>query len=251
MPEGPLKVSDVHKEGCTLKWNPPLDDGGSPIDHYFVEKLDTDTGKWVPAGRSKDPTISLDNLEPNHEYQFRVAAVNSEGESEPLVGLDKIVAKNAFDPPDPPGTPEAVDWDKDFVDLKWTKPANDNGSPITGYVIEKRDEMTGKWVKAADIKGTEPKGRVNNLDEGETYEFRVRAINEAGPSDPSKNSKPVTCKPRKRKYGMRGSFIIRFRVHDIVYFYAFINILGFTRFTIYHFFPVQWLPRLIAKICVP
>lgn len=199
MPEGPLKVSDVHKEGCTLKWNPPLDDGGSPIEHYFVEKLDTETGKWVPAGRSKDPNITLDNLEPNHEYQFRVSAVNSEGESEPLVGTDKIIAKNAFDPPDAPGAPEPVDWDKDFVDLKWEKPAKDNGSPITGYIIEKRDEMSGKWTKAAEIKGQEPKGRVPNLDEGETYEFRVRAVNEAGPSEPSKNSPPVTCKPRKRK----------------------------------------------------
>ena len=28
---GPLEVSDVHKEGCKLKWKPPLDDGGTPI----------------------------------------------------------------------------------------------------------------------------------------------------------------------------------------------------------------------------
>lgn len=44
VPEGPLKISDVHKEGCNLKWNPPEDDGGSPIDHYVVEKMDLDTG---------------------------------------------------------------------------------------------------------------------------------------------------------------------------------------------------------------
>lgn len=39
------QISDIHKEGCTLKWNPPLDDGGAPIDHYVVEKLDTETGR--------------------------------------------------------------------------------------------------------------------------------------------------------------------------------------------------------------
>lgn len=43
-PEGPLNISNVHKEGCSLKWNPPEDDGGSPIDHYEVEKMDADTG---------------------------------------------------------------------------------------------------------------------------------------------------------------------------------------------------------------
>ncbi|XP_047491377.1 twitchin-like isoform X5 [Penaeus chinensis] len=196
-PEGPLKVSDVHKEGCTLRWKEPLDDGGAPIEQYIVEKLDTETGRWVPAGRSREPNMVVENLEPNHEYKFRVSAINSEGESEPLEGLDTIIAKNPFDPPDPPGKPEPTDWDKDFVELKWTKPAKDNGAPITGYIIEKRDEASGKWIKAAEVRGQEPKGRVNNLDEGETYEFRVRAVNEAGPSDPSEPSKPVTCKPRK------------------------------------------------------
>lgn len=46
-PEGPLKISDVHKEGCSLKWNLPEDNGGVPIDHYIVEKMDTDTGKYL------------------------------------------------------------------------------------------------------------------------------------------------------------------------------------------------------------
>lgn len=43
-PEGPIKISDVHKEGCTLKWSPPEDDGGVPISHYVVEKMDAETG---------------------------------------------------------------------------------------------------------------------------------------------------------------------------------------------------------------
>jgi len=48
-PEGPLKISDIHKEGCSLKWNPPEDDGGSPIEHYAVEKMDTESGTCVLA----------------------------------------------------------------------------------------------------------------------------------------------------------------------------------------------------------
>lgn len=45
-PEGPLKISNVHKEGCTLDWKPPVDDGGSEILHYVVERMDTARGTW-------------------------------------------------------------------------------------------------------------------------------------------------------------------------------------------------------------
>lgn len=41
-----------------------------------------------------------------------------------------------IDEPSKPNNVEIVDWDKDHADLKWTKPNNDGGAPITGYVIE-------------------------------------------------------------------------------------------------------------------
>jgi hypothetical protein len=43
-PQGPLDVSDITPETCSLSWKPPLDDGGSPITNYVVEKLDPFTG---------------------------------------------------------------------------------------------------------------------------------------------------------------------------------------------------------------
>lgn len=52
-PKGPLKVSDVTKKGCKLKWQKPDDDGGKPIQAYVVEKLDAGSGRWVPVGRTK------------------------------------------------------------------------------------------------------------------------------------------------------------------------------------------------------
>lgn len=97
-PEGPLEVTDVHKEGCKLKWSKPKDDGGLPLSSYVVEKMDAVTGRWVPAGIvDPDKTeITLTGLEPGHKYEFRVKAVNEEGESEPLQTDVPIVAKNPF-----------------------------------------------------------------------------------------------------------------------------------------------------------
>lgn len=102
------------------------------------------------------------------------------------------------DEPGPPGRPEATDWDKDHIDLRWTPPLNDGGSPITGYIIEKREKDGPRWIKACET-GPECKGRVDNLDEGVEYEFRVKAVNIAGPGEPSDTSKPITAKSRRCK----------------------------------------------------
>jgi len=97
-PVGPLEVDDVHKDRCTLHWNKPKDDGGLPITGYLVEKMDTTSGKWVPAG-FVDPSKTeqlVHGLEPNRKYNFRVKALNEEGESEPLESDASIVAKNPY-----------------------------------------------------------------------------------------------------------------------------------------------------------
>jgi len=95
-PEGPLDISDVHKEGLKLKWKRPKDDGGLPLDGYVVEKQDTETGVWVPVGKCKEPNMDVTGLTPGKEYKFRVSAVNKEGESEPLETTKPVVAKNPF-----------------------------------------------------------------------------------------------------------------------------------------------------------
>jgi hypothetical protein len=45
------------------------------------------------------------------------------------------------DQPTKPGTPDISDYDKDFVELTWARPDSDGGSPITGYIIEKKDKF--------------------------------------------------------------------------------------------------------------
>lgn len=199
-PKGPLDVADITKNGCLLSWKKPEDDGGSPIEYYEIEKMDPATGQWVPCGTSKEPKAQIGGLQEGKQYKFRVKAVNKEGESEELETDKPITAKNPFDEPDKPGRPEPRNWDKDFVDLEWSPPKSDGGAPITGYIIQKREKGGRSWQDCAKTSGDRPVGKVTDVEEGHEYEFRVIAVNKAGPSEPSDHSKSVICKPRFRKY---------------------------------------------------
>lgn len=148
-PKGPLEVNDVHEKGCKLKWKKPEDDGGVPIKEYEIEKMDTATGKWVRVGKvpasggdgTKDnPEFTVTGLSPGAEYKFRVSAVNDEGDSEPLVTDHSIIAKNPFDEPLKPGTPEVTDYDNHSATIKWTPPKSDGGATIEKYIVEKKGE---------------------------------------------------------------------------------------------------------------
>lgn len=75
-------------------------------------------------------------------------AENQYGTSEPATTSDPIKARYPFDPPGPPGAPRGVETTEDSITINWTRPRHDGGSPIIGYVIEKRLISEEKWIKA-------------------------------------------------------------------------------------------------------
>jgi len=189
---------DVTKESASLKWYAPEDDGGSPITHYVVEKQE-DNRVWVPCGESPDTSLRVGKLREGHDYKFRVKAVNRQGESKHLVQDGTITAKNPWDAPGKPQDLKVVDWDKDHMDLEWKPPISDGGAPIDSYIVEKKDKH-GDWAPCQVVPGNQTKATADGLTPGETYQFRVRAVNKAAKGEPSDPTEPKVAKARKREF---------------------------------------------------
>ena len=114
-PERPLKLSGITNTSCNLAWGESLDDGGSPITHYKIEKMDMSRGSWIECQISTELKTIVTGLIQGKEYMMRVRAVNVIGESVPLP-LDKsFIAKNQADVPEAPGRPDAYDWDVNHI----------------------------------------------------------------------------------------------------------------------------------------
>ena len=56
------------------------------------------------------------------------------------------------------------------------------------------------WKEVGQSDGPKRFFSKKDLVKGEKYQFRVRAVNKAGPSDPSEPSQLMVCKARKREY---------------------------------------------------
>ncbi|XP_078712281.1 immunoglobulin-like and fibronectin type III domain-containing protein 1 [Lampetra fluviatilis] len=193
-PVGPLETSVTGKL-VTMTWQPPLDDGGRPVSRYLVERRQADKRSWVPVGDAAGDAASFktDKVDEGKAYQFRVRAVNSEGESDALESGTVTIEKQAT-PPSAPGSPRATNVTKDTVSLMWTEPKNTGGAPVASYVLEKRERGTVAWSYASTSAIYDTQHTVKGLNEGTWYEFRVTAVNSAGRSEPSAVSQPALPK---------------------------------------------------------
>lgn len=118
-----MSVNDVLSTTCTVTYQPPLSDGGSPVIGYHVERQ-TPGSRWIRVNKEAVPGLSCpvtDLLEGN-EYEFRVAAENKAGVGEFSAVTPKITAKNPWEKPGKPGRPAAVEVVGASVKLEWKAP---------------------------------------------------------------------------------------------------------------------------------
>uniref|UniRef100_A0A673ALZ9 Titin n=1 Tax=Sphaeramia orbicularis TaxID=375764 RepID=A0A673ALZ9_9TELE len=182
--EGPLTVSNVTEEKCSLSWLPPRHDGGASISHYIIQKRETSRLAWtVVSGDCGATMFKVTKLLKGNEYIFRVMAVNKYGVGEPLESAP-VIMRNPFVPPGAPQELEITNITRDSMTVCWNRPETTGGSDIAGYIVEKRDRAGVRWTKCNKRRVTDLRFRVTGLTEDHEYEFRVSAENAAGVGQP-------------------------------------------------------------------
>ncbi|OUC40207.1 immunoglobulin I-set domain protein, partial [Trichinella nativa] len=195
----PLNVLSVHNTSVTLQWNPPEDDGGSPITGYVISRRHLAQKHWEEVERLPEFVLeyTVSNLKQNARYLFRVNAVNSIGISEGTQTTEPVNIrkwKGKHYKPGAPGKPTVKELNADFIVLQWSPPEAANNATVTNYIVERRDEgcVRKNWLVVS--RGINPNAEllVERLIPGNTYTFRVSAENDSGIGPASEISDNIT-----------------------------------------------------------
>ena len=192
----PPELTAVDHQSIRITWAAPADDGGSAITGYELQR------KLASAADSTYTAVSLagDGLGLTHtdtglaaetEYAYRVRAVNEidRGDFSPATTATtepEPAPEPEPTPPDAPAPPELTAVDHQSIRITWAAPADDGGSAITGYELQRKLASAADSTYTAVSLAGDGLG-LTHTDTGlaaETeYAYRVRAVNEIDRGD--------------------------------------------------------------------
>ncbi|KAG7324364.1 hypothetical protein KOW79_012380 [Hemibagrus wyckioides] len=106
------------------------------------------------------------------------------------------VQLSVIDRPKPPqGKVDFTECSSKCITMKWKAPRDNGGQKVTSYVIERR--MAGKksWIKVGEVDGDTTTFCNDKVEEGKSYEYRIRASNPQGLSDPLETEQVYAGEP--------------------------------------------------------
>src|SRR5437867_3545495 len=160
---------------------------------YKIERSTDGDSTWstlVANTGSTSTTYSDTGLTHTTTYTYRVSAINSVGTSSPSSTTSATTLAVA---PSPPTGLAATTVSSSQINLSWTAPADNGGSAITGYKIERSTDGGSTWstlVANTGISGTTYSDI--GLTHGTTYTYRVSTMNSIGTGSPSSTASATT-----------------------------------------------------------
>lgn len=168
-----LTANPLPPRAIAVSWQAAAANGAAISDYEVEVTLNGAVAETRSAGTT--PSITLTELRPGENYQFRVRAVNSAGAGDWSGSTGNVVVDQA---PSPPGRPTAQTGDGQMV-ITWPEAANE-GSAIEHYKLEISQCASENRNVGLALSYT-----WTGLTNGSPCAYRVTATNGAGGSDPS------------------------------------------------------------------
>ncbi|KAK5977936.1 Fibronectin type III domain protein, partial [Trichostrongylus colubriformis] len=114
--------------------------------------------------------------------EYTVKLSNEHGEATEVFNV------KVKDVPGPPASVYVNEIDSESISISWEKPSDDGGQPITGYVIDKKEDGRRTFHKVAHVSGVKTTYTVEDLEMLTGYILRVAAVNKYGTGEPVETS---------------------------------------------------------------
>uniref|UniRef100_A0AAQ4RQ10 Myomesin 2a n=1 Tax=Gasterosteus aculeatus aculeatus TaxID=481459 RepID=A0AAQ4RQ10_GASAC len=189
-----IHASEIDRTYVVLSWRAPAYFSKAPM-WYYIEKCMADSGAWQRVNTQvpiRSPRYAVFDLSEGKQYKFRIFAANIYGASEPSEPTGPIETLQLKGVPSAPGQVISTRETNTSVLIQWAPPKEPN--QLIGYYIDQCVKGSKDWTSANHKPHKDTKFVVSGLTTGETYVFRVQAINELGLSDESQESAPLTVK---------------------------------------------------------
>ena len=189
-PSAPTLSAAAGEGAVDLSWSAPTDDGGAQVTGYEVYRGDAAGTATLLATIEGELGYTDTTVAGGQTYWYQVAARNTAGLG---VRSNEVSATLPAPPPDPPSAPTlSASAGDGSVQLSWTAPADDGGSPVTGYEIY-RGASAGSATLLTSV-GNLLTHTDSGLMNGSTYWYQVAAVNSA---DAGARSNEVSARPQR------------------------------------------------------
>ncbi|XP_036399492.1 neogenin-like [Megalops cyprinoides] len=178
-PSAPRDVvaSLVSTRFVKLTWRPPAEPHGDNITYtVYYSQEDTNRERVMNTSRPGELQVTIQNLQPDTKYLFRVVALNWNGPGESSVTLP-VSTQAEVQVPGPAPHLQAVSSSPTSVSLSWETPLTGNGD-ILSYKLYYMEKGLGN-EQDLDVAGLSY--TLTGLKKFTEYSFRVVAYNKHGP----------------------------------------------------------------------
>src|SRR3990172_3988039 len=187
-----LTATPVSNNQINLSWTAPVNSTLDQVNGYKIEISSHCSGSFgvlVENTTTTSTTYSNTGLVKGICYAYKVSAINPVYIGNP----SNTAYATTWTVPNSPTSLTANAISSSQINLSWITPTNTGGTPVIGYMIQKRDSCTGSFsTLVANTGNTSTTYSNTGLVNGTCYEYRVFSHNVVGTSLASNNATATT-----------------------------------------------------------